>query len=154
MKNGQIVKVLKTFPQRKKVVVRVKTRHIMSVARLRMFAGPNGSGKTAVKIKLDKPANWFGVYLNPDELESTIREGQVLPVDEFWFNHHYREDLSTFLHPQNFYRVKICTTMPMRLSVVIVSSIFSQLAFNSYHASVLADFLRRKCLEEGKSFHF
>jgi predicted ABC-type ATPase len=43
------------------------------VPRLRMFAGPNGSGKTTVKMHLKKPQPWFGVYINPDDLEATVR---------------------------------------------------------------------------------
>lgn len=37
--------------------------------RLRMFAGPNGSGKTTVKNGLQRQPQWFGIYINPDELE-------------------------------------------------------------------------------------
>lgn len=37
--------------------------------RLRMFAGPNGSGKTTVKNGLHRSPSWFGIYINPDDLE-------------------------------------------------------------------------------------
>jgi len=52
-----------------------------SVPRLRMFAGPNGSGKTTVKNSLSKPESWFGLYINPDELEATIRQTGLLPTE-------------------------------------------------------------------------
>jgi len=51
-----------------------------AIARLRMFAGPNGSGKTTVKTNLGKPASWFGIYINPDDLERSIRETGFLPL--------------------------------------------------------------------------
>ena len=41
--------------------------------RLRMFAGPNGSGKSTVKDNLKLPPKLIGVYVNPDELEATVR---------------------------------------------------------------------------------
>ena len=50
--------------------------------RLRMFAGPNGSGKTTVKNTL-VPSAWFGIYINPDDLEATIRETGLLPLEPF-----------------------------------------------------------------------
>ncbi len=43
------------------------------IPRLRMFAGPNGSGKTTIKTSLGKSASWFGFYINPDDIESAIR---------------------------------------------------------------------------------
>jgi predicted ABC-type ATPase len=39
-----------------------------------MFAGPNGSGKTTVKMSLNKSPEWFGLYINPDDVEKTIRD--------------------------------------------------------------------------------
>jgi predicted kinase len=44
--------------------------------RLRMFAGPNGSGKTTIKNGL--PSVLFGVYVNPDDLEKALRDEGVL----------------------------------------------------------------------------
>jgi predicted ABC-type ATPase len=44
-----------------------------------MFAGPNGSGKSTVKeIIAKKNPRWFGVYINPDEIEKTIEEEGLL----------------------------------------------------------------------------
>ena len=37
-----------------------------------MFAGPNGSGKSVLKSYLSKEL--IGVYLNPDEIEKSVRE--------------------------------------------------------------------------------
>lgn len=49
--------------------------------RLRMFAGPNGSGKSTIKEVI--PVEWLGVYINPDEIEKTIRETGGLPLADF-----------------------------------------------------------------------
>ena len=48
-----------------------------------MFAGPNGSGKSTVKNGLQRSGEWFGVYINPDELEKTIRETGQLSFEPF-----------------------------------------------------------------------
>lgn len=52
-----------------------------SSPRLRMFAGPNGSGKSTLKEVL--AAELLGVYLNPDEIESTIRTRGSLDVRDY-----------------------------------------------------------------------
>ncbi len=49
--------------------------------RLRMFAGPTGSGKTTVKKGLGRPASWFGIYINPDEMELEIRQTGGLAIN-------------------------------------------------------------------------
>jgi predicted ABC-type ATPase len=40
--------------------------------RLRMFAGPNGSGKTTIKSVLNRKL--LGIYINPDEIEAEINK--------------------------------------------------------------------------------
>jgi predicted ABC-type ATPase len=50
-----------------------------------MFAGPNGSGKTTVKNSLQRPTQWIGIYINPDDLERPIREIGILPLETFGF---------------------------------------------------------------------
>jgi predicted ABC-type ATPase len=45
-----------------------------------MFAGPNGSGKSTLKTVL--PEELLGVYLNPDEIESSIRTTGSISVGD------------------------------------------------------------------------
>jgi predicted ABC-type ATPase len=49
--------------------------------RLRMFAGPNGSGKSTIKSVI-RP-ELLGVYINPDEIEKDIRNGDFLDLQAF-----------------------------------------------------------------------
>ena len=49
--------------------------------RLRVFAGPNGSGKSVLKTVLPPPL--LGVYLNPDEIEASIRQNGFLDLAAF-----------------------------------------------------------------------
>lgn len=46
-----------------------------------MFAGPNGSGKSSLKEVL--PEKLQGVYLNPDELEKTLKSNGSLDLSDF-----------------------------------------------------------------------
>lgn len=56
----------------------------MTTSRLRMFAGPNGSGKTTIKEKvLEINPKWLGVYINPDDIESEVAKSGRLDFDHF-----------------------------------------------------------------------
>lgn len=49
----------------------------MPTKRMRVFAGPNGSGKTTI-IKSLQSVIPFGVYVNADDIESLLKESNVL----------------------------------------------------------------------------
>jgi len=104
------------------------------------------AGKTTVKNALRKPASWFGVYINPDDLEKEICENGFLSLTPFAISTSTEEvrnyfASSEFLSSQNF------VTATESISCRDENFHFSTFDFNSYHASVLADFLRRKAME-------
>ena len=49
----------------------------MATKRMRVFAGPNGSGKTTIVKSLQSEIP-FGVYVNADDIESLLKESKVL----------------------------------------------------------------------------
>lgn len=51
------------------------------VPRLRMFAGPNGSGKTTIKSVIR--SELLGVYVNPDEIEKEIAQRGFLDLKNY-----------------------------------------------------------------------
>ena len=52
-----------------------------SAPRMRMFAGPNDSGKSTIKAVL--PPEWLGVYINADDIEQSIRRDGFLDISTF-----------------------------------------------------------------------
>ena len=124
------------------------------VPRLRMFAGPNGSGKSTVKNDLDKSTKWFGVYINPDELELTIQKTNMLYLNPFGLAL-TSEEIHSYFASSQFLQAHGLTTNVETIRVQNDAIDFSGLSrFTSYHASVLADLLRRKCLDARQSFTF
>jgi predicted ABC-type ATPase len=121
--------------------------------RLRMFAGPNGSGKTTVKTQLNKSPEWFGVYLNPDDLEKAIRETGFLSLGPFQVTA-TADEVRGYFAASEFLRSQHLDADAGRIEVRDDGVDFSRLQFTSYHASVLADFLRRKALDAARSFSF
>lgn len=123
----------------------------MSVARLRMFAGPNGSGKSTIKSVLSPEL--LGVYLNPDEIEEGIRQRGFLDVQTFGVKTLSEEILSFFANSTLL--CKAGMEGEARLLHFADGKLgFSEVSINAYFASVAADFLRQKLMEEKVSFSF
>lgn len=121
--------------------------------RLRMFAGPNGSGKTTIKNGFDKPADWFGIYINPDELEKSIREQGCVSLASFPLKATTEELRDYFAHSALLQLHGLDKSSAL-IQVENQSICFPALEINSYIASVLADFLRRKAIAARRSFSF
>jgi predicted ABC-type ATPase len=126
----------------------------MSVKRLRVFAGPNGSGKsTLVKFITSNFHIPFGYFVNADNIEKELRETgcfdfsncgiQVIPkvFNDFakgsTFNEKANEML--WLSQPNIANNRLCVE-PENI--------------NSYHAALIADFIRETLLKNGISFTF
>jgi predicted ABC-type ATPase len=118
---------------------------------MRMFAGPNGSGKTTVKNQL--PPDLFGVYVNPDDIEKAIRDEGFLRLDPYGLSF-------TSLELQEYFASsELLKASGLNDSASVIDCrenkvSFRNLAINSYFASVLSDALRRKLLATSISFSF
>lgn len=116
-----------------------------------MFAGPNGSGKSVLKSYLPKPL--LGVYLNPDEIESGIKKEGSVDMQSFGIQTTEQEVLHAFT-ASKFLQCEGFSKAVESLSFVEGRLCFPFGVVNSYFASVLTDFLRRKLLQAGKTFTF
>jgi predicted ABC-type ATPase len=116
-----------------------------------MFAGPNGSGKSELKKYL--PPALLGVYLNPDEIEQEIRKRSFFDFATFGLTTTAAEVLPFFID-SSFLIAAGFGDACKRLSFTDGRLDFAELEINAYFASVLADFLRQKLLEQKASFTF
>jgi hypothetical protein len=117
-----------------------------------MFAGPNGSGKSTLKSVLGPEL--LGVYLNPDEIEARIRSLGVLDVSDFSvpLTDGIGAAAIDFLARSELLRRAGLSADTAKLWASGCCVDFSRVAVTSYHASVVADFLRRQLLEQRTSF--
>ncbi len=116
--------------------------------RLRMFAGPNGSGKSTIKSVIR--SELLGVYINPDEIEKDIRNGDF---QAFGVRTKSAEILAFFQNSTFLAKADLLDEAEY-LSFNDDKLCFHNVLVSSYFASVAADFIRHKLLETGTSFTF
>jgi len=116
-----------------------------------MFAGPNGSGKSTLKTSL--PPQLLGVYLNPDEIESSLRRDRYLDFSMFGVSAPASET-RLFFTDSKFLREAGSLASASQLTFADGRLGLGAAEVNSYLASVAADFLRQKMLARGISFTF
>lgn len=126
----------------------------MPIPRLRMFAGPNGSGKTTIKRHLDD--SLIGVYINPDEIEIEIRETQRLTLCEYNITCDESDRIKYFENSPllnksglQTYINRICFSQDFISFVDLPIDLIS-----SYLAAMCAEMIRDKLIQRQISFTF
>lgn len=122
---------------------------IAATPRLRVFAGPNGSGKSVLKAVLPPPL--LGIYLNPDEIEASIRQNGFLDLGAFGVSTTAAELLSVFTGSE-LLRSAGLLEPARRLRFEGERLDFAGVEVNAYFASVAVDVLRQHLLERRASF--
>jgi predicted ABC-type ATPase len=123
--------------------------------RLRMFAGPNGSGKSIIKSDVGKiiGKEHFGHYVNPDEIEKTIKQSGFLDFSDFNLEIEGGEALD-FFRKSRWLVEKGLETEAYKIRFDKNKLNFTEVEVNSYFASVASDFIRRKLLFSKQTFTF
>lgn len=124
----------------------------MSIKRMRVFAGPNGSGKTTIIKKLQSEIP-FGVYVNADDIEKALFETNKLIFDTFQLK--ITENLvrsffknSTF-SPKKRKEDNLFEKLKVQNNVLEINT-----KIDSYLAADLAEFIRQQLIENNLSFTF
>ena len=124
----------------------------VAIPRLRMFAGPNGSGKSTINAVI-RP-ELLGVYINPDEIEKSIRErGDFLDLASYGV-HTTAAEILTFFQQSTLLEKAGLLDEAAALRFNDDKLSFFAVSVNAYFASVAADFIRQKLLEVRTSFTF
>lgn len=120
--------------------------------RMRVIAGPNGSGKTTILQKLRQLVS-FGIYVNADDIELQLRTSkslifnqyQLLVTDNF-LKDFFRE--STF-SPAKRNEIDLWTKVVVSNNILKVNTFV-----DSYLAADLAEFIRQQLLFNEISFTY
>src|SRR5438105_9151862 len=98
---------------------------------MRMFAGPNGSGKTSLRIVVPHPL--WGTYLNPDEIEEQIRAQGFLDLTAYNVTSTPKEALSFFTNSSFLQSVGLSINAS-RLDFAAGRLLFGTVPINAYFA--------------------
>lgn len=120
----------------------------MPTKRLRIFAGPNGSGKsTLVKVVTSQYNLHYGYVVNADEIEWAFSRSGFFDFGPCGLEI-TQADLESFIQSYDFAR-------EVRFPPWYIGENRFHLRegiFNSYHAAILAEFLRQRLMAAGVTF--
>ena len=119
--------------------------------RLRMFADPNGSGKSTIKSKI--PEEILGEFINPDEIEAEINRLNFLDFGKYSLQTKQVELFNFFKNSTLLEKANLLSEA-RKLKFKKNRVEFVEVQINSYFASVIADFIRQKLILAHKSFSF
>jgi len=124
----------------------------MPAKRMRVFAGPNGSGKTTIIRGLQSEIP-FGVYINADDIEQTLRKTGSLVFDSYQLI--VDEALiRDFFRSSNFSPIKRSEPDLWKKISVRENTLKISTSIDSYLAADLAEFLRQLMLVNNLSFSY
>jgi predicted ABC-type ATPase len=126
----------------------------MSIKRMRVFAGPNGSGKTTIFKGILKDSNInLGVYVNADEIEVILNDSSPLDFGLFQIQVS-NEQLRVFFKRSTFSPTKrkesdLYTKLFVNDNLLTIKTFV-----DSYLAADLAEFVRQQLVDQGLSFTY
>jgi len=118
--------------------------------RLRILAGPNGSGKTSVYRELRDKFHW-GVFVNADEIERSLRVDGEVDLREYGIS----DVVIDVLHKAYevyFTHWKTCAVWTSIQYTDGIVRVMEEQYVDSYFAAFLVTFIRDYLLEHGISF--
>ncbi|MDF5777468.1 zeta toxin family protein [Pseudomonas syringae] len=123
----------------------------MPVPRLRVFAGPNGSGKSTIKRILDPDLIY--IYVNADDLEREAGDNGFIELSPFSIEDDQQAFRAFFSSHPLIERERLACQAE-HFFITAQSLLIEGITFTSYHASVVADFIRHQLLVQSASFTF
>ena len=124
----------------------------MASKRMRVFAGPNGSGKTTIINSL-RPEIGFGVYVNADDIEIQLKESSVLLFSSYQLVIS-EEQLQAFFKNSTFSPIKRNEQTLWSKLLVKENVLHINTFVDSYLAADLAEFIRQQLLANDISFTY
>ena len=122
--------------------------------RVRIFAGPNGSGKTTIINKLKGKIS-FGIYVNADDIEKSLLDYGLLDFKEYDLSINLTK-LKKFFTSTGFSLEKFKNTNLWEFLKVKNNKIYisDKKVINSYLAADIAEFIRQSLLQANISFSY
>ncbi|MFA6917089.1 MAG: zeta toxin family protein [Parachlamydiales bacterium] len=117
--------------------------------RLRMFAGPHGSGKSTITSVI--PTKLLGIYVNPDEIEKKVHKQQFLDLKHYGICS-TSQDLLEFFSQSSLLEREGLLAQARYLFLKDNKLYYHGVEVNAFYASVTADYIRHKLIEAERTF--
>lgn len=121
--------------------------------RLRVFAGPNGSGKTTILTKISNQFD-VGYYINADDIEKQLRDNGFIDLRKFGIERYPAKKLQKDIGSHSLYRKAVKEGYAIDIRVEAHKIYNPNQITHSYEAALIADLLRHQLLKIGKKFTF
>lgn len=119
---------------------------------MRVFAGPNGSGKTTILKNLPSEIP-LGVYINADDIEQSLEKTKTLAFYEYQLTIDEIK-LQDFFRSSIFSPIKRNEPNLWKKLFVMDNVLHIETIADSYLAADIAEFLRQQLLENNISFSY
>jgi predicted ABC-type ATPase len=125
--------------------------------KLRIFAGPNGTGKTTLFDSIRSIYFSTKLFVNADHLEEAFKKNGFINLSDFDFLA-TEEEFVVFYSGHGLYAKAGFTektwNLTIRENVIVKMDQNAGPYFNSYHFAIIADFIRHKLIKNEQSFSF
>lgn len=122
--------------------------------RMRVFAGPNGSGKTTMfKALLHEKQINLGIYVNADDIEVALNTNSLLDFNNYGINADCH-DLIQYFRESTFAPVKRNEPDMWEKLTLSQNKLYVHTVVDSYLCADLAEWLRRQLMQKGMSFTY
>lgn len=126
----------------------------MTAKRMRVFAGPNGSGKTTIFKGILEAANVnLGVYVNADEIEASLKKDKQLDFAAFGINVDTKT-VHDFFRESKFSPFKRKESDLYRKISIVNNILTTTASIDAYLAADLAELIRQQLLANAVSFTY
>ena len=121
--------------------------------RLRVFAGPNGSGKTTILNQIDNQFD-IGIYINADEIEKVLKSKNGISLEDFGIKGISSRTFKNKILSHTLYQKALREGYDIDLVLDKNFVLNPNRKTHSYEAALLADIIRTKLLDQGRKITF
>ncbi len=120
---------------------------------MRVFAGPNGSGKTTILQEIKKYFN-VGVYVNADDIEKELIEQTYIDLEAFKIKEAETKHFQDFVENHSLQEKVKAENYIIDLYLENNRILDPNHETHSYEASLIADYIRQTLVENGTKLTF